>query len=726
MDNGGRETAPPEYPETSRGAGGKMRRPLTRKSRITPYARPPLNQSHTPLAIRGVSGGWLSKIVDPAYRLIGAGATRLLPSLFSRSPSIDSPAPSSADEDNGAAEQEDYDEIGQDISDLPLTRPTQSENAESVEDDSKCDGPIDARKQDTYTGLENDDGILEIEQLIRGKMFSRNEVDRLMEILNSKTVGPPENEGQDNQPAANEQEVRGPATEQYLAGKLEEKIEVLNKAAREDLMPLTKSNLSNEIGASPVDIARAYMGHRMSEIRHSSVTTDVGDDRALIPVDGCPSKSYLASCSHNSSIRWPGATVPDHYLTPQSQRSRYGRHDFRRTPYSRSIHSLSKSKMFQIGNDGNKSSGTESPLMKQSPSVANQQTASRSDILDGDYGSGGPVRHGRHKFAIGTPKKFVSFPLADPSWRENNLSSASLPAHRKGTDAGRIGNLLGPQLDDDRLQSLDIGVPTVPRHSSQMARKILEHLDRNYPTPKDKHTELKLATSWRKDMPRDLISVGGALASSVNREKCENVDAANLHELRGTPSSKLQSERNTIRIADAVGKRTSASDVDLRSSIPTTGANAESSNEVSKLAPTAMNVQSQNVIKKPPLSTTGKAGLPSISTQKPEFRSAFSLGNSSGFTFPVSADAALFPEPPTPSLTPPPSVANSHHMPKGEASIPSFTFGGLNKPAPALVFSFPSTSSSPVLVDTADLKFNFGSGERRVSFASIARDGVCC
>lgn len=101
MDNGDRETAAPELPESSRGAGGKMRKHPNRKSRTTPYARPPPNRSQTPLAVRGIDGGWLSKIVDPACRLIGAGVTRLLPSFFSRAPLIESPATSSSDEDHG-------------------------------------------------------------------------------------------------------------------------------------------------------------------------------------------------------------------------------------------------------------------------------------------------------------------------------------------------------------------------------------------------------------------------------------------------------------------------------------------------------------------------------------------------------------------------------------------------------------------------------------------------
>lgn len=54
-----------------RGAGGKLMKQSSRKPPATPYARPQ-QQSR-----------WLSKLVDPAYRLITGGATRILPSFFS-------------------------------------------------------------------------------------------------------------------------------------------------------------------------------------------------------------------------------------------------------------------------------------------------------------------------------------------------------------------------------------------------------------------------------------------------------------------------------------------------------------------------------------------------------------------------------------------------------------------------------------------------------------------
>ncbi|OMO81151.1 hypothetical protein CCACVL1_12583 [Corchorus capsularis] len=69
---------------TNRGAGGKLRRQPPRRPPATPYARPQQNQS--------LRSRLLSKLVDPACRLIAGGATRILPSLFTR-PLLPPPEP---------------------------------------------------------------------------------------------------------------------------------------------------------------------------------------------------------------------------------------------------------------------------------------------------------------------------------------------------------------------------------------------------------------------------------------------------------------------------------------------------------------------------------------------------------------------------------------------------------------------------------------------------------
>ncbi|MQM14052.1 hypothetical protein Taro_046985 [Colocasia esculenta] len=72
------------------GIGGKFRRRPLRRAPATPYDRPPT-------AARGIRGnpveaaaaaagrnGWLSKLVDPASRLITRGATRFFSSVFQK------------------------------------------------------------------------------------------------------------------------------------------------------------------------------------------------------------------------------------------------------------------------------------------------------------------------------------------------------------------------------------------------------------------------------------------------------------------------------------------------------------------------------------------------------------------------------------------------------------------------------------------------------------------
>lgn len=71
--------------DTERGVGGKLRKPPPRKSQATPYDRP----SSTLQGRRW----WLSKLVDPAYRLVANGATRVLPAFFSTTPSVDALPP---------------------------------------------------------------------------------------------------------------------------------------------------------------------------------------------------------------------------------------------------------------------------------------------------------------------------------------------------------------------------------------------------------------------------------------------------------------------------------------------------------------------------------------------------------------------------------------------------------------------------------------------------------
>lgn len=79
-----------------RGAGGKIRKPPPRKPPSTPYSRPPQSQG---LEEAGGRRRWLSKLVDPAYRLISSGATRIIPLFFS-TPASSNALPSPSEQDH--------------------------------------------------------------------------------------------------------------------------------------------------------------------------------------------------------------------------------------------------------------------------------------------------------------------------------------------------------------------------------------------------------------------------------------------------------------------------------------------------------------------------------------------------------------------------------------------------------------------------------------------------
>ncbi|CAN1215994.1 hypothetical protein LINPERPRIM_LOCUS463 [Linum perenne] len=241
----------------------------------------------------------------------------------------------------------------------------------------------------------------------------------------------------------------------------------------------------------------------------------------------------------------------------------------------------------------------------------------------------------------------------------------------------------------------EVTVTTVPSHSSQIARKILEHLDRNPATPKEKSAELKLATSWK------------------NPEYSNHNSLPQFGILDSSGKSNQVHQKKSVHWGEDRGKS-------LLTDPPESGNKATDLNKVNLL---------RN--KKPPTHSTGtKPVLPSISIAKRNQKwAAASVSSGTGFTFQIPASSGMFSEPPTPSM--PCSYANGLHQPKSDAGllIPTYSFGS-NKDSPALVFSFPSTSSSsgsPLLPEAnSDLKFNFGSDKSpRVSFSSIGKDSIC-
>ncbi|KAF5741994.1 hypothetical protein HS088_TW09G00033 [Tripterygium wilfordii] len=381
----------PDVIEEARGAGGKLKRPLARRQSSTPYARPRDNG--------GQRGQWLSKLVDPARRIIAGGATFIFPSLFSNSESLATLPVSSSQHHH-------------DDTDMDMEQNANEDNHYSnrAAERSKSSSHFERLEQGRKSNLSDDNGLSEIEQLMEDKNFSRDEINRLIEIINSRAVDLPlaKQEIKSSSMAA-EQEAEGTPVDLENAGtSSEENLENLNKAPWITSTPRPQSTLKDEVGASPIDIARAYMEKRTSGnnlFKKDGNAQPHSDEFALRP---------YSPHFPNPSPYWPGARVQDQrdYATPRSQQGRFGLQSFPRTPYPRTIYSKSRSKLMQLPGDCNRQINMPSTPLQQSQTPIYGQLQSRNnDLVDG-HEPVGPICRTLGKFATAAcPKSSIGGPL---------------------------------------------------------------------------------------------------------------------------------------------------------------------------------------------------------------------------------------------------------------------------------------------------------------------------
>ncbi|KAM0026315.1 hypothetical protein Hdeb2414_s0020g00556841 [Helianthus debilis subsp. tardiflorus] len=646
------------------GAGGKFRKP-PRKRPSTPYDRPPPSTANN----QSQYGGWLSKlVVNPARRLIVGGATRILPSFLFNSES--SSADEYVDDSSSDHDDEDVDATVNELDDakhtLEVGVSNSSRNAGPSNEVDKLKGISDHVniQQDNSKKSTDDLGLDRIENLLKGKQFSRDESRRLMEILNSRLVDDSNADGAEKAASVTPQgKGKGNVSDRELpsASNIRKQYDV------ETPMPRLQSAIQDEVAASPIDIAKAYMGSRASESgfkTYGNNTSTAGREQQSNDV--FPSKPHFFTPSSKSSTWWPGAMVQDHrgYLTPQSQRSRYGLHNIPRTPYSRT-----KPRLNQLQGDG-KSSNISLTTFQQS----RWQTKTSSDVMDGGYGSVGPIRRVRNKFASEPQSEGPTRRSPAQLVSSSSASRSFVPVFQKNPVTSGTSHL---NTSDKHEQTFKAEAGP----SNETVRKILEHLDRHKPTPKEKAAELKLATEWKRSPSRETKT-----PTTVN-------DAAAGPSF-GLKSTDVSNEKSTV--PDSKEKEKSQSwSFDNKTN-------------------------GQDLTKKRP----SQPNLKPISFKRPDPQQVVSSDNGRGFTFsfPATASSASEPQPPTPSILPffpPPAAPQSKDLPV----TPAYSFG-LNKSSEQVVFSFPSTSSAAVDDGASDLKFDFGSDKKRVSFGLIGSDAI--
>ncbi|KAL3818410.1 hypothetical protein ACJIZ3_004315 [Penstemon smallii] len=240
------------------GAGGKIV-PNRRKQRlaVTPYDRPPPPPPSPPLPQKNPN--WFAGIVVPSARALASGAGKIISSMFSE-------PESSSSEDEDSASEDDVDVDNDNEHEIPYdgVNALNEKNASSSEMmQHEQDSPLSAMRTETKRL---------IEQLIMQEIFSREECDRLVRVLNSRVM-----------------DWSGEAVgKSFLAastGMIEhEDVDIYNKAVSEAKKWFQEKKVGSSSvtesahwtcnhnssgpehvgsgGGSPVDVARSYMKER--------------------------------------------------------------------------------------------------------------------------------------------------------------------------------------------------------------------------------------------------------------------------------------------------------------------------------------------------------------------------------------------------------------------------------------------------------------------------------
>jgi hypothetical protein len=199
--------------------------------------------------------------------------------------------------------------------------------------------------------LNDDVAISELERLMEGKTFSQAEIDRLIEMISSRAIDLPDVKRDERNLEIPLRE--GAKKNMSLFDKAKEPIG--GKDANSEIWatptPLAKSiildgdKIRDEVGLSPAELAKAYMGGQTSS--SSSQGFVARNEKDCLDRSMLVGKSSLASPSSKPSACWPGIKSSEQsgFATPQSRRESYGLQNFPRTPYSRTILSNSKSKV---------------------------------------------------------------------------------------------------------------------------------------------------------------------------------------------------------------------------------------------------------------------------------------------------------------------------------------------------------------------------------------------
>lgn len=497
--------------------------------------------------------------------------------------------------------------------------------------------------------------------------------------------------------------------------------------------------MQDGIGASPVDIARAYMGSRTSDMGFTSTSLMPKTEKFGFSSDFSAKPSPL----RKAPICWPGAVTQNQldYSTPQSRNNRSGLHSFSRTPYSRTMYSKSKSKLTPLRGDSERfPSFSPAPF---EPTATPVYGKSINNVAEGSYGSGGPVRRMRSRFNSSTTSRestLFSTAQRSPLARESNVDFTPKQNFELGSSSSTIFESV-----NSKPTSSEAGFHSVHPHSSRVARHILEQLDRPV-TLKAQSEELKLATTWKDSSTAALTTPVQNISSSntagIGVGKYKNVDGLKFSVV--TNGENIVPPQERISTITGAGKDTfgSAASLDKSSSIfgasngpspslenfdSQRSAEQGINNDLPRTslligAPSQAVAITNSPTRSEPQNVHRKPKLPSIAIEKSSMRTSFASVTSASFTFPFNTSSTTSAEPPTPSIMPS-FLTSAPQQSKISANLPTFTSTKKITIAPPVVAS-PSTTVAFTSNDASVPKFKFGSGKPRLSFAVAGDDAA--
>ncbi|KAM0919114.1 hypothetical protein ACQ4PT_008500 [Festuca glaucescens] len=510
--------------------------------------------------------------------------------------------------------------------------------------------------------------LSEIEKIIKQNQFSRDETERLIEILRMRTPDLYDEDQRALKHFAKDSEATPFSNKLVTAAKPD---------AQNWGIDVFAPPIVHDVGTSPVELARAYMEAQTSATVHESQKRKF---RALshgVEIDNSASKLF-PKVAVDSTVGWPGSVVRDHtnYLTPQSNKRRTLPPASSRSPYSGPVFRKSVKRTGNLDTYSNSSVRPQlsTPFSVGSKAILEDRTTTTDDVL-GVQQSTSSERACADTDGTNTP----FFPRDGSAATKNPTFSLERP-HGKGTiDSGSaIGRI--PAVDNSMCAAL-----SVHPKSSQTAQKILQHLERTIPSPTAKPLDLRRTA--KKTTPvvisspykfPDSITGNGPRQSSVN-ERGSAYQAISDVKVQEPPSSsnrevpapKIQSHVTNPEVAEVTSSQHPS-----KTNLTT--------------APAAM------VLEK-------------------------STNNGFMFSFPVTKTSVSLPEPPpTPTFFSPPKRS----LPADVEDIPKFTFGSSGS-ADNLIFTVDPASGSAGADEVAPT-FSFGSEKKRELSFDVAGKGAVC